>query len=163
MSSEFHIGCNAALGWLELGNWQEAYNELESLPAAQRAHPDALKLYCRVWEMAGRWEELALIAEGATEAFPAVSEFMWQFAWSQWKLGELEPWMTALLSQATRFPRDSEFNYRLACLLSAARRFVEARAHLALAFESASNERALKLRALEQPELEGLWGEVREY
>lgn len=151
--SEFRL----ALGWLE------AYNELENLPPKLRAHPEALKLYCRVWEMAGRWEDLAMIAEGATQAFPHVPDFMWHYAWSQWKLGEAEPWTTALLSQATRFPKDSEFNYRLACLLSAARRFEEARGHLARAFESAPDERALKLRALEQPELEELWGEVQEY
>ena len=39
---ELHF--QAAVGWLELGNWREANEELENITPALRAHPDVLQV-----------------------------------------------------------------------------------------------------------------------
>ena len=36
---------SAAIGWLELGNWQEANEELEKIAPALRAHPPSYNIY----------------------------------------------------------------------------------------------------------------------
>ncbi|MCI0351424.1 MAG: hypothetical protein L0Z53_18530 [Acidobacteriales bacterium] len=47
----------AAQGWLDLGNWQEANEELEKITPTLRAHPDILELRCRIYAAAKRWQE----------------------------------------------------------------------------------------------------------
>ena len=37
----------AAQGWLELGAWKSAHDELENITAKMRAHPDVLELYAK--------------------------------------------------------------------------------------------------------------------
>ena len=52
----------AAIGWLELGNWREANEELENISPEQRAHPDVLQVRCKVYHDAGKWEYVAEVA-----------------------------------------------------------------------------------------------------
>ena len=62
-SSKTQSHLDAATGWLELGNWTEANEELERLPPERRSGPDELELRCRIYAAAGRWEDLALISK----------------------------------------------------------------------------------------------------
>lgn len=47
---------SAAIGWLGLGNRQEANEELEKIAPALRAHPDVLEVRWQVYAKAGKWE-----------------------------------------------------------------------------------------------------------
>jgi tetratricopeptide (TPR) repeat protein len=151
--------CMAALGWIELGNWQEACTELESLPAALRAHPSAIKTYCRIWAAAERWEELVVIALGASRSYPTHPEFVSHLAAAQMKLARFEESRDGLEKAATRFPEDELIAYQLACCLSVLNRFEEARHWLGKAFEVSKDAKALKLLALDEPRLEPVWTE----
>lgn len=53
----------AALGWLELGNWREAIEEIENLSPANKEHPEVLLLRCQVYHEAKKWDCLAEVAE----------------------------------------------------------------------------------------------------
>jgi len=57
----------AAEGWLELGNWVEANEELEQITAEFRAHPSVLFLRYEVYTQAKKWD-------GAAEIVPARSQ-----------------------------------------------------------------------------------------
>ena len=46
----------AAEGWLGLGDWRSANDELESITAALRAHPDVLAMRWQVYSEAKHWE-----------------------------------------------------------------------------------------------------------
>jgi hypothetical protein len=47
---------NAAQGWLELGDWEEAKEELEHISAPNRAHPRVLLVQYWVYSRATRWD-----------------------------------------------------------------------------------------------------------
>src|ERR1700722_563014 len=47
---------SAALGWLELGNHLEAYEELEKIAPKLRAHPDVLEICWGIHYLAQKWE-----------------------------------------------------------------------------------------------------------
>ena len=46
----------AAEGWLELGDWQSANDELLEIVAARRAHRDVLKMRYRIYTKAKNWK-----------------------------------------------------------------------------------------------------------
>ncbi len=54
---------DAAQGWLGLGDWREANEELEQITAALRAHPDVLRVRYDVYAAAKKWEMAAEIAQ----------------------------------------------------------------------------------------------------
>jgi uncharacterized protein HemY len=147
----------AATGWLELGDYVQASNELDRLPPELRAHPEVLKVRCRVYGKAGKWQSVMLVSEGAAVHFPKEPEFVIQAAWAHHHLGHSEAAAVLLFLQADRFSHVAEFAYTLACILTVLSRMTEARDWLAVAIENSSDRRAMKLRALDQPELEKLW------
>ncbi len=60
----------AATGWLELGNWREANEELEEIEASWRAHPVVLAVRSRVYAAAGKYDEAVMIAEAGFKFLP---------------------------------------------------------------------------------------------
>ena len=85
--SEAQKHLDATLGWLGLGNWQEAHEELERLPPELRAAPEVLVLRCRIYAHAGRWSAVEMIAEGAAHAYPANQRFYTHWAWAMHEVG----------------------------------------------------------------------------
>jgi hypothetical protein len=49
----------AAEGWLELGDWLEANEELERITPQMRAHPYVLRVRWGVYAKAQKWEMAA--------------------------------------------------------------------------------------------------------
>ena len=64
---------DAAEGWLELGNWQEAHEELEQITPQRREHPLVLRLRWGIYAKAGKWEMAAEIARALSEVLPGNS------------------------------------------------------------------------------------------
>jgi hypothetical protein len=60
----------AAQGWLELGNYLEANEELDNVTAALRAHPDVLELRYNVFALGDKWDGCLAIAETLTDQLP---------------------------------------------------------------------------------------------
>ena len=52
----------AAQGFLELGDPDSAWEELESIPAEDRAHPVALRLRVCIYREKKKWMEMAEIS-----------------------------------------------------------------------------------------------------
>ncbi len=57
----FHL--SAAIGWLELGNWQEANDELEQIQPRLRGHPEVLAVRLAIYQEADNWEMAGDVAE----------------------------------------------------------------------------------------------------
>jgi hypothetical protein len=55
---------SAAIGWLELGNWQESNEELEKIAPTFRVHPDALEIRWLIYSRAKKWDMCLDIPEG---------------------------------------------------------------------------------------------------
>ena len=61
---------NAAEGWLGLGDWQSADDELEAITPELRAHPEVLEVRWQVHAVAKRWEACVQIATTLAELAP---------------------------------------------------------------------------------------------
>ena len=62
------IQVEAAQGWLALGDWRPANDELECVRPEFRAHPDVLAVRWRVYAMGGHWDT-AVESVGPTSCF----------------------------------------------------------------------------------------------
>jgi hypothetical protein len=61
----------AAVGWLELGNWLEADAELECIRPSLREHPDVLAARWQIYARAKKWEVCVDIAEAIIKLDPS--------------------------------------------------------------------------------------------
>jgi hypothetical protein len=63
----------AAEGWLELGNELEAFKELDRIAPAFTAHPDVLRLRCRLYGKTRNWIAAVNVAKALCEMGPVGS------------------------------------------------------------------------------------------
>ncbi|MSU34368.1 MAG: hypothetical protein EXS36_04535 [Pedosphaera sp.] len=68
-TTDLHL-LRAAEGWIELGDWQSANEELENITPTLRAHPDVLKMRVAVYMAAKHWELTLAVAEKLVELLP---------------------------------------------------------------------------------------------
>ena len=158
-ADESHL--QAAVGWLELGNWKEANEELENIEPAQRAHPDVLKIRVKIYVAAGKWNYVATLAESLTTMLPDSSFGPLHHAHAYKELKRQDEAKRILAEAVERFPGDWRVNYALACAYG---RFGE-RA-LALRYLEAAIDQAgqidIRLIALEDPDLQSVWTDISE-
>ena len=151
----------AAIGWLELGRHIDANEELEKITARLRAHPDVLKVRWRVYAMAKRWDACFEIARAITDMEPDKPGGWIDHAQSLHRLNRTPEAYDLLASAANRFPDQTTIFYHLAVYGCHLRRLREARKWLERAFEI-GDAKQIKLKALEDPDLEPLWVEIGE-
>ncbi len=151
---------NGAQGWLKLGNHIEANEELERITPLNRAHPDVLQVRWRIYAAAGTWDTCLDIATALTEMVPE-RRFGWLHrARSLDKLGRTAEAKDLLVLVLDTFEVNATFPYHLARFCCRLGQVDEARTGLQQAFEVAQETGALdrlKLRALDDPDLEPIW------
>jgi predicted Zn-dependent protease len=104
----------AAEGWIGLGNYAEANDELEQIAAANRAHPDVLQLRWRIYADARKWEACLHIATVLTTMTPEC-RFGWiHRAHALDKLGRTLEAKDLLLSIVNDFEANTTIPYHLA-------------------------------------------------
>src|SRR5436309_5578793 len=104
----------AAEGWLELGDWHEANEELERIAASMRAHPEVLLVRAEVCAKAGKWDVAAELGERLSELLPKDFAVWLLLAEAFKNLGRIEEAYEALFSVAEQFFNEPEIHYRLA-------------------------------------------------
>ena len=111
---------DAAEGWLELGNFPEAVQELERLSETTKGHPEALEVRWKIFAAGKQWNECLHLAEAFTEAAPERLTAWLCLAHSLHELDDTESAYQTLLEVAGEFAGDAELLYQLAsyaCLL----------------------------------------------
>jgi len=151
----------AAEGWLELGDHLEANEELERISAELRGHPDVLQVRWRVFAAARKWGAAAEIAQGICQLAPDEP-----FGWIHlsYSLHETKEALDTLLHVADWFPNNWLIAYNLACYQTQLGDLEEAWRWLGYAMDKADTKE-IKLKALDDPDLEPLWrriGELRD-
>ncbi len=154
---------SAATGWLELGNAVEAGTELEKVAPQFQSHPDVLAVRYDLHAAAGRWEAAAEIAGTLTRLAPDQPGVWISLAYAtRRKSGGGITRARAILIQAWQtFPEEKIIAYNLACYdcqsgdLNAARSWLKKACQL-------GDARQVKNMALQDPDLEALWAELRE-
>src|SRR5437870_766180 len=111
----------AAQGWVGLGNWREANEELENITPENRAHPEVLCIRWQIYCMAEKWER-------ANEIARVISERMLTHmaCWLHKKKRTEGAWRL-LLGVADKFPDNHSMRYNLACYASQLGNFEDAR------------------------------------
>jgi predicted Zn-dependent protease len=151
----------AAEGWLELGDWVEANEELERITPEMRTHPFVLRVRWSIYAKAKKWEMAAEVARGMTVMLPDNS-----FGWKHWAyaLHELkrtkEAW-GVLIPIADKYPDDYIISYNLACYACQLGNRKEALQWIDKAIDLAG-KKDIRLMALDDLDLEPLWPDISE-
>jgi tetratricopeptide (TPR) repeat protein len=144
----------AAEGWLQLGNYLEANEELDRIAPRFRARPDVLEVRYNVFAAGGKWDGCLAIAETLTEQVPK-RLFGWlALASARHHMGDTAGGYITLADASKRF-EDAGLYYDLAhyaCLLG---EFEKAQMWLGNALHVGGNE--WKLKALDDPRFERFW------
>jgi Flp pilus assembly protein TadD len=153
---------SAAQGWVELGNVLEAKAELALLGSTQRKHPDVLEVRWAIAAKEGDWQ-LALDIARTLVRVAAERPTGWlhqAYALRRAPGGGLKQAWTALLPTAELFPREPVIPYNLSCYACQMRDLEAAREWLKRAATVGDKEH-IKQLALQDPDLEQLWPEIR--
>ena len=149
----------AAEGWIGLGDYAAANDELEQISAASRAHPDVLQLRWRIYANARKWDACLDIATALTTMTPE-RRFGWiHRAHALDKLGRTLEAKDLLLSVVNDFEANSTMPYHLAQYCARLGQIDQAKQWLGKALLAADGLEAvnrLRKMALEDPDLEPL-------
>ena len=97
---------DAAVGWLGLGDWQTANDELEEISPAMRAHPDVLRVRYEIYSKAKKWEMAAEVARALSEILPNESWGFIHYAFALHELKRTKEAQAVLLPIADKFPEE---------------------------------------------------------
>ncbi len=146
----------AAEGWLELGDHLEADAELAQITPKLRIHPDVLELRWEVYAARKRWVRCIDLANALIRAVPERSSGYVKLSRALHAMGETEDAWDNLLTVVNDFPEDAEMAYDFACYACVLGDMEEAIESLNKAFDLGGDP--IKQRALEEPDLQPLWG-----
>jgi len=104
----------AAQGWLGLGDWQEANEELENITPQNRAHLEVLFVRFKIYSTAKKWSGAYEIARALSEAVPSDPFGVTSMAIAVREMKRTEEAWGLLLSVVDRFPKDHRMRYTLA-------------------------------------------------
>jgi tetratricopeptide (TPR) repeat protein len=151
----------AAEGWLGLGNWQEANEELERITPQLLVHPDVLKMRWEIYVAAKKWEAALFIATALVQMDPDNPLGWIHQSYCLHELGLTADARRHLMDVADKFPINATIRYNLACYECRLGRLRQAKQWLEKAFEI-GDTRKMKLAALNDTDLEPLWESLRE-
>lgn len=146
----------AAEGWLGLGCYIEANEELEQIKLLKRAHPSVLRVRCEMYAVAKNWEAAADIAESICKLLPDDSSGFIQRASALHEINRTREAMNVLLPVVKRFPDEYLISYNLACYFCQLGELHSAVEWLKKACEM-GNAAKIKRMALDDPDLAPLW------
>ena len=148
----------AAAGWIQLGDYNSANDELEKIRAEWRAHPDVLDLRWLIYSHHEQWDACLDIASAIVKI---ASDRVWGWVHKAYALrratgGGIEKAKPVLLEAAKLFPDDDIIQYNLACYCAQLGQLDAAQEHLDNSYELGDSKQ-IKLMALDDDDLKPLW------
>lgn len=153
---------SAAIGWLGLGNLEEARAELAQVSEPQQNHPDVLEVHWLICAEQSKWDEALQIARALMASAPERSSGWLNQAYALRRVadgGVKQAWQ-ALLPAFDKFPKEAVISYNLSCYACQMQQLEAARVWFKRASFLGGKEK-FKRMALEDPDLEPLWEEIR--
>jgi predicted Zn-dependent protease len=157
--NEHHL--QAAIGWLELGNWREANEELECIAPEQRGYTDVLQVRCQIYAAAEKWDYLVEVAGALGHIRPDSSFAPLHHAYALRKLGFIATARDVLVPIAEKFTKEWRVSYQLACYCCQLGDKQRALWWLENAIDTAGSI-DIRMKALDEPDLESLWLDIAE-
>jgi predicted Zn-dependent protease len=150
---------SAAEGWLELGNLDEAANELHRITPQLRAHPAVLDVRWQISIKAKQWEMAEEISGALIQMLPKDPNAWRMHANSYHYAGRYQEAHDIAKGKLKAFPKDWPLHYDLACYCCRLGKLEEARNWFHRAIDL-GDAKVITLRALDDPDLEPLWVEI---
>ena len=147
--------CNAASGWLELGNVAEAIAELERIATPQQSHPDVLDTRWRIYAHEHRWPEALETARLLVNLYPERPTSWINQSFALHELKHTAEAYNQLRSVVPQFNRHEIVAYNLACYACILGNHDKARDWLRRALGLGDADE-IRRRALADPDLEGI-------
>jgi predicted Zn-dependent protease len=149
----------AAIGWLELGNHGEAFDELQKLAMEYHDHPDVLEVRWDIYHRARNWNLALEVARELVRRAPERLNGWIHQAYSLRRAegGGLQAAWEALHPALQRFPGEPIIPYNLACYLAKQNRLDEAWEWLQRAVATAGSVTPIRKLAQDDPDLEAFW------
>ena len=149
----------AAQGWVELGDYASAIEELKLIDSEFSSHPMVLMAWWHAHAKALRWDVCIDVARALTEVCPD-SPFGWiNLCNALYFEGHTEEAYETLLSVLNRFPGNELLPYNLSCYACQLEKLGEAKDWLREAL-TLGDPVELKQKAVEDPDLEPIWDEI---
>ena len=148
----------AAAGWIQLGDYDAANDELENIRAEWRAHPDVLNLRWLIYSHHEQWDACLDIASATVKM---ASDRVWGWVHKAYALrratgGGIEKAKPVLEEAAKLFPSDSMIQYNLACYCAQLGQLDAAQEYLGKSYDL-GDAKQIKLMALDDEDLKPLW------
>lgn len=147
----------AADGWLGLGDYVSANNELDEITPELRAHPDVQLMRCRIYQAARKWDLIVPVAETLVQQMPKMSEAWIQRSYALHELKRTEEAYDLLLPAAKLLPKMWVIRYNLACYACVMGKLKIAMERLKQAIDLAGEDEDIRLQALGDPDLKKIW------
>jgi predicted Zn-dependent protease len=152
---------DAAQGWLGLGDWASAGEELDKINRKFWAHAGVLETRLQVYAAAKQWPMAASVAQALTALNPGCP-FSWiNWAYALYEMDRIGDAQKILLSVVDRFPDEYLIRYSLACYACQSGNYREALQWLEKAVSLADATEARQM-ALPNPDLEPLGDQAGE-
>jgi tetratricopeptide (TPR) repeat protein len=149
-----HQDWRAAVGYVELGMFQEAGDQLENIDPFNRAAPEVLAVRIAVYHGLKKWELMQEVAKRLAEFQPNDIQWTISLAYATRRIDSIQAAKEILLNAESRFPKEAIIKYNLACYFCQTEDLEIAKNYLKRTFEIDSNWR---LQALDDEDLRPLW------
>ena len=150
---------NAAQGWLGLGDWVSANQELEQISPEYFGDFAVLQTRFQVYAAAKQWAMAVGIARALTAVDPGCA-FGWiDWAYALYEQGRIQDARAILLSVADKFPNEYLIHYSLACYTCQLGDLKEALQWLEKAVSHADAKEVTQM-VLDNPDLQPLWDQI---
>ena len=144
----------SAVGYVELGMFQEANDQLENIDPFNRAAPEVLAVRIAIYHGLKKWELMAEIAKRLADFQPDDLQWTVSLAHATRRADSINAAKQILLDAESKFPKEAIIKYNLACYFCQTGEIENAKGYLNKAFEIDSSWR---LKALDDEDLKPLW------
>jgi len=144
----------AAVGYVELGMFQEANDQLENIDPFNRAAPEVLAVRIAIYRGLEKWKLMQEVAKRLADFQPDDVQWTTSLAYATRRADSIEAAKEVLLNAEPKFPREAAIKYNLACYFCQTGNIQSAKNYLKEAFEIDLN---LRMAALEDEDLKRLW------
>ena len=105
----------AAVGYVELGMFQDANDQLEKIDPFNRAAPEVLATRLAIYRGLKKWELMQQIAKRLKEFQPDNAQWTISLAYATRRAYSIDVAREILLAAEAMFPREAAIPYNLAC------------------------------------------------
>jgi tetratricopeptide (TPR) repeat protein len=149
----------AAEGWIELGNYDEAAEELHNCPPEIKSSLPWLKLWVRVYVATEHWREVEMMCETLVKHAPDDPFTLFNYGESMHRQGRSREAFELFSRAPASFKGLPQYFYDYARYLCALEEYTLALSCLGKSFDL---DPGLRIRALGDPDLERVWLDLQE-